>query len=46
VLGVARGAAAAATLIIRACTLWFAVILGVAAYVTHTRRLARGAAVA
>lgn len=41
VLAVPRAAAAAATLVIRACTLWFAVVLGVAAYALHMRRLAR-----
>jgi uncharacterized protein (TIRG00374 family) len=46
VLVVARGVAAAATLIVRACTLWFAVIIGIAAYVTRTRRLAGDAVVA
>jgi uncharacterized protein (TIRG00374 family) len=46
VLAVPRGVAVAATLIIRACTLWFAVILGVAAYVAHMRWLARRSAVA
>jgi uncharacterized protein (TIRG00374 family) len=38
-LAVPRGTAAAATLIIRACTLWFAVILGAAAYALHMRWL-------
>ena len=43
VLAVPRAVAVAATLIIRACTLWFAVVLGVAAYALHMRRLARTA---
>jgi glycosyltransferase 2 family protein len=37
--------AAAATLIIRACTLWFAVALGVVSYALHMRRYGGGAAV-
>jgi uncharacterized protein (TIRG00374 family) len=41
VLAVPRGTAVAATLIIRACTLWFAVILGVISYALHMRWLAR-----
>ena len=35
---VPRAIAVAATLIIRACTLWFAVVVGVVAYVLHMRR--------
>jgi len=35
---VPRALAAAATLVIRACTLWFAVLVGVVAYVLHMRR--------
>lgn len=34
-LGVSRDAAAGATLIIRACTLWWGVLVGVLAYVIH-----------
>lgn len=36
--GVPVQTAATATLVIRACTLWFAVLLGVVAYVVHMRR--------
>ena len=38
---VPRALAAAATLVIRACTLWFAVQVGVVAYVLHMRRYGR-----
>ena len=38
---VPRGVSTAATLIVRACTLWFAVLVGVVAYVLHMRRFGR-----
>jgi glycosyltransferase 2 family protein len=36
--GIPRGTAAAATFVTRACTLWFAVAIGVAALMIYTRR--------
>jgi len=42
--GIARGTAAAATFVTRACTLWFAVGIGVVALTAYTRLSARGAA--
>jgi hypothetical protein len=37
-VGLTRGSAAAATFVTRACTLWFAVALGLPALVLYTRR--------
>ena len=36
--GVGRGGAAAATFVTRACTLWFAVAVGLLALMIYTRR--------
>jgi uncharacterized membrane protein YbhN (UPF0104 family) len=36
--GIGRGTAAAATFVTRACTLWFAVAIGVAALAIYSRR--------
>ncbi len=41
VFGVARDTAVAAVLIVRLCTLWFAVALGFVVYLLHRRRVAR-----
>ncbi|HEX2659130.1 MAG TPA: flippase-like domain-containing protein, partial [Polyangia bacterium] len=40
--GIGRGTAAAATFVTRACTLWFAVAIGVAALVVFSRRRPTG----
>jgi uncharacterized protein (TIRG00374 family) len=40
--GIGRGTAAAATFVTRACTLWFAVAIGVAALVMYARRRSTG----
>jgi len=42
-LDVPRRTAAAAVLIVRACTLWFAVLLGVVSYALHMRTFGRSA---
>jgi len=44
--GIGRGTAAAATFVTRACTLWFAVAIGVAALVIYSRRRPTGEALA
>jgi len=43
VFQVPRQASAAATLVIRACTLWFAVLVGIVVYTVHMKRYGREA---